>query len=120
RMALSWTEPRFGLSEQDVQITSHGPLRGSSGTASALSEHDVQFPVRAWISTGINLGVIRLASDRVAEILQPLMDLPHDWDSYQGRPLTQEGAELAEKLVVPLVIQGVAAPDFVPTSAGGL
>jgi hypothetical protein len=52
--------------------------------------------------------------------LVPLLELRANWDSYGGQPLEPRVAEWAESLLAPLLVQGVAAPSFVPMSTGGL
>lgn len=117
-MVLSWVEPRFGLSEQDIRRTTRGRQTNAAGAPLWFSGGSLEFDIRS--SQGDPTGVMGLALARVGDILRPLMALPANWDSYGGRALTRRGAEYAYQLVVPLIVQGVPAPSFVPMSEGGV
>lgn len=103
------------LSDRDInRPRSHdrGPVIGNE-----LTRRDVQPALMEWVADPV---VIAAAQQLVGSTLQSLMELPFDWDSYGGRPVQERAALYAQRLLVPLLAQGVAPPAIVPTSDGGL
>jgi len=64
--------------------------------------------------------VLRLAASWVAANLEPLRNLPPNWDSYGALPLDRRASDTAERLVTQLLMQGVLPPQFFPTPEGGI
>lgn len=82
----------------------YDPFVGSIGSRADLRAGDSEVEAAEWVKAAI----------------WPLIELQHNWDSYGGRAVELGVASAAERLLAPLLVQGVPAPSFVPTSDGGL
>ncbi len=53
-------------------------------------------------------------------VIDPLLSLPANWDSYGSAPLDGTVAKFGKGLLAGLAVQGVASPQAFPTADGGL
>lgn len=116
-MGLAAVQSR-SLSESDLYPST--PSSSAQSVPSSVLSATVVHSDRGWLSPAEQTMAIHTVRSWVAAHLAPLRALPHNWDSYGGRPVDELAAQAAEQLITQLLLQRVRAPEFFPRPDGGL
>ena len=106
------------LSDRDVRASTPAQTMPSP-SAPTLSEQGLRLS-RVSRSLLRDAHAIQLAHSWVSANLDPLLELPHNWDSYGASPVQEETAAIAERTLIQLLRQGVTPPSLFPTPDGGI
>lgn len=87
----------------------------------SISEGDVR-PVTEATTQPIEFEELerQAAMDWASKVIDPLLSLRANWDSYGAVPLDISVARMGKGLLASLAIQKVASPQAIPTADGGL
>lgn len=114
-IARSWA----GLARELSDASVSGPFRSEDRSVATLTRRDVVLVSAHAAGSRVPFDQFQAAT-WIRDRLRPYVQSPLNWDAHSGRPLDPAVADAAERLLVPILMQGVPAPALVPTSGGGL
>ena len=93
------------LSDQDIVLETDGDANGS--TSNVVVSLDGRRTKQSW-------------EKEIVSALCRLVEQPHGWDSYQGKPLNLDTGMFALKVLSSVMTEGIPLPSVVPIASGGV